>query len=212
MEARARARESGASASRCPYCHDALTEDDEARCLACSTPQHAECFREHGSCVTLGCDHEVLEWKGLELRPPEARIRVRRRVKRDLGFYYWRAMIPAMVISFLAAIGTSLLDYSISWWPLRWLNWVILPLAISIAVLFVLSVVLSAARGYFAMLSAPPLPESEEQRAQRRDWQSAVGMGVNSPRIVSEDAPVEDWEAEGASEPAREPEQEPEQP
>ncbi len=53
---------------RCPYCHDAITGDEEAlaACRACDTVLHAACWEELGRCPLLGCESK-------EARRPKVR-------------------------------------------------------------------------------------------------------------------------------------------
>jgi hypothetical protein len=48
----------GMQAGTCAYCLWRFTEDDAPQitsCVSCSTPYHADCFRENGGCATFGC-------------------------------------------------------------------------------------------------------------------------------------------------------------
>lgn len=41
----------------CPYCHDAIEDNDAiVRCDGCLTPHHAECFSDHQQCSTHACN------------------------------------------------------------------------------------------------------------------------------------------------------------
>jgi hypothetical protein len=40
---------------RCPYCHDAVPEDEAAPCPRCQAVHHAECLQIHGGCAAFGC-------------------------------------------------------------------------------------------------------------------------------------------------------------
>jgi hypothetical protein len=59
---------SEASKSMCPYCRDELEQRFAAICQSCETPQHLECFREHGSCSVHGCSGEELRF-GVQTLP-----------------------------------------------------------------------------------------------------------------------------------------------
>lgn len=53
-----RVTERDAGSPFCPYCRASIEEeiDDVWVCPKCSTAQHRECVREHGRCVTHGCN------------------------------------------------------------------------------------------------------------------------------------------------------------
>lgn len=55
MDVQARPRD---AATRCPYCHDALTEgpDDRIECVGCGTSHHVACVAELGRCSVRGCE------------------------------------------------------------------------------------------------------------------------------------------------------------
>jgi hypothetical protein len=44
-------------ATRCPYCHAAISGDEETlvACESCRTVLHEGCWSEHGHCPILGC-------------------------------------------------------------------------------------------------------------------------------------------------------------
>jgi hypothetical protein len=45
---------------RCPYCHDDIGNGEATcRCPDCKTLQHSACVREHGRCVTFGCERPI---------------------------------------------------------------------------------------------------------------------------------------------------------
>jgi hypothetical protein len=41
--------------ARCPYCHDAVPEDEAASCSRCKAVHHEECMSIHGGCAAFGC-------------------------------------------------------------------------------------------------------------------------------------------------------------
>jgi hypothetical protein len=43
---------------RCPYCHDAVAEDEAATCERCGVVQHEECMGIHGGCAAFSCQGE----------------------------------------------------------------------------------------------------------------------------------------------------------
>src|SRR5579871_5994143 len=54
------AKETTGDFERCPFCHDALLEGEDAgtlrsECARCGTPHHASCFVENGGCALMGC-------------------------------------------------------------------------------------------------------------------------------------------------------------
>lgn len=54
---------------RCPFCHLTFEEEDpgspRVRCAQCQTPQHADCWEEHGRCSVHGCGWPV-SWQDEE--------------------------------------------------------------------------------------------------------------------------------------------------
>jgi hypothetical protein len=51
----------------CPYCKDSIDEEMTASCSSCKTPQHLECFREHGSCAVHACSGFEIDVAGERL-------------------------------------------------------------------------------------------------------------------------------------------------
>ncbi len=45
------------STAVCPYCRDAIEQDDRQAvvCQGCGTPHHGDCFEENGGCTVFGC-------------------------------------------------------------------------------------------------------------------------------------------------------------
>lgn len=58
------------SAANCPYCRDALAEDEARTCGGCGVGLHAECLAELTRCPSLGCPTLVREFGGAELEAP----------------------------------------------------------------------------------------------------------------------------------------------
>ena len=49
------------SPSRCPYCHDSLTDPlDLIACAACGARHHKECYNEHSSCASCGAQDRLV--------------------------------------------------------------------------------------------------------------------------------------------------------
>ncbi len=72
-----RARPQASLARRCPYCHGCFADDApdrlRVRCVACSTPHHADCWADHAkSCSVHGCSCRAFRAARLPLDPPEA--------------------------------------------------------------------------------------------------------------------------------------------
>lgn len=44
-----------AETGRCPYCHDAVSEDEAAACERCGAVHHEECLGIHGGCAAFSC-------------------------------------------------------------------------------------------------------------------------------------------------------------
>ena len=47
-----------ADPGRCPYCHDAVADDEAAACERCGVVQHEECMGIHGGCAAFSCQGE----------------------------------------------------------------------------------------------------------------------------------------------------------
>lgn len=63
------------TAGECPFCHDGLATDDledgVVRCPGCEVAHHAECWREHEGCSTLGCRRDPRQRDALRERTGE---------------------------------------------------------------------------------------------------------------------------------------------
>lgn len=47
-----------AEPGRCPYCHDAVADEEAATCDRCGVVQHEECMGIHGGCAAFSCQGE----------------------------------------------------------------------------------------------------------------------------------------------------------
>jgi len=76
----------------CAYCKDALPREEAVYCAACLTPQHKDCFAEHGRCAAAGCG---------ETRYVESRVSATPRPRR-------RRRAPlALLVSLVVGVGAA---------------------------------------------------------------------------------------------------------
>lgn len=58
MKVTATASAAPAEPGRCPYCHDAVADEEAATCDRCGVVQHEECMGIHGGCAAFSCQGE----------------------------------------------------------------------------------------------------------------------------------------------------------
>ncbi|PTX98791.1 hypothetical protein DB345_03475 [Spartobacteria bacterium LR76] len=46
---------------KCPYCREAVEEDDRMICPSCKTPHHPDCWHENEGCTIFGCENTPVE-------------------------------------------------------------------------------------------------------------------------------------------------------
>ncbi len=51
----------------CPFCREAISEQDMRTCPACSTPHHQDCYEENGGCTIFGCQEAPGDEEKLDL-------------------------------------------------------------------------------------------------------------------------------------------------
>lgn len=55
MKVSVAASASAVEPGRCPYCHDAVAEDEAVGCERCGAVHHEECLEIHGGCAAFSC-------------------------------------------------------------------------------------------------------------------------------------------------------------
>lgn len=74
------------SAANCPYCRDALAEDEARTCSGCGTGLHEDCLAELTRCPSLGCPTLVREFSGVgETAPGGLKRAARAGLRRGLA-------------------------------------------------------------------------------------------------------------------------------
>ncbi|TXI87421.1 MAG: DUF4339 domain-containing protein [Cupriavidus sp.] len=46
---------------KCPYCREAVEEDERMICPSCKTPHHPDCWHENEGCTIFGCENTPVE-------------------------------------------------------------------------------------------------------------------------------------------------------
>jgi hypothetical protein len=57
-------------AQNCPYCREAISQDDLLACPGCHTPHHQACWRENGGCTVFGCQYAPADEPKLTVSVP----------------------------------------------------------------------------------------------------------------------------------------------
>lgn len=62
---------------KCPYCREAVEEDERMICPSCKTPHHPDCWHENEGCTIFGCENTPVEESKVavteeEVIPPSA--------------------------------------------------------------------------------------------------------------------------------------------
>jgi hypothetical protein len=76
---------SRSSAANCPYCRDALAEDEAWTCAGCGIGLHDECLAELTRCPSLGCPTLIRDFRGVGESSPSVKQAVRAGFRRGLA-------------------------------------------------------------------------------------------------------------------------------